>query len=290
MKYEILPCSEKDVEFIEEQAKRVFNTIAPPEPGAEEEETTYKVTDGEGTILGGCSLYIDDRKTACIARLWVEEAHRRQGIASALIRECERSARKRGCWLAFVGTYDFQARPLYEQHGYTVNDTMFGVPRGHAHYMLTKRLDRTTADYIPSRTGEYEIRPGGEEDAKFLSARLRQHDEAFAPREHPYVSISKKVTDENGRIIAGITGGVDGWNGTEIDGLWVEEPYRRQGIGSRLLRAFEQAAKEIGADIMFIEAYDWDAAFYRKNGYETVTGVLEDYPKGHTMYCMQKDI
>ena len=41
---------------------------------------------------------------------------------------------------------------------------------------------------------------------------------------------------------------------------------------------------------MFIEAYDWDAAFYKKNGYEKVTGVLEDYPKGHIMYCMQKDL
>lgn len=56
------------------------------------------------------------------------------------------------------------------------------------------------------------------------------------------------------------------------------------------MRAFEREAKENGADTMFIEAYDWDADFYKKNGYETVTGVLEDYPKGHTMYCMQKDI
>ena len=29
----------------------------------------------------------------------------------------------------------------------------------------------------------FEIVPGGEEDAKFLSSRLRKHDEAFAPRE-----------------------------------------------------------------------------------------------------------
>ena len=167
---------------------------------------------------------------------------------------------------------------------------MFGAPSGHAHYMLTKRLDRTTREYTPSNTSEYEILPGDKEDAKFLSGKLREHDEAFAPREHPYVSIGKKVTDESGRIIAGITGGVDGWNGTDIDGLWVDEPYRGQGIGSGLLRAFEREAKENGAAIMFIEAYDWDVEFYKKNGYEKVTGVLHDYPKGHTMYCMQKDI
>ena len=156
--------------------------------------------------------------------------------------------------------------------------------------MLTKRLDYTTGEYVSSNIGKYEIIPGGEEDAKFLSDRLRKHDESFAPREHAYVSISKKVTDENGRIIAGITGGVDGWNGTDIDGLWVDEAFRRRGIGTNLLRAFEREAKENGADTMFIEAYDCNVGFYRKNGYEKVTGVLEDYPKGHTMYCMEKPL
>ena len=37
MKFEIRPCSENDAEFIEEQAEKVFNTAAPPEPDAEEE-------------------------------------------------------------------------------------------------------------------------------------------------------------------------------------------------------------------------------------------------------------
>ncbi len=290
MQYEIELCSENDAEFIEEQADNIYNTIAPPEPGAEEEEFVYKVTDEKGSLLGGCILAVDDRRTASIFDLWVEEAYRRQGIASMLIQKAEKKARELGCCLAMVGTFDFQAKPLYEKHGYTVNDTMSGVPKGHEHYFMTKRLDRTAEEYTPSNTSEYEILTGSEEDAKFLSGRLREHDEAFAPREHAYVSISRKVTDESGRIIAGIAVGVDGWNGTDIDGLWVDEPYRGQGIGSGLLRAFEREAKENGADIMFIEAYDWDVEFYKKNGYEKVTGVLEDYPKGHTMYCMEKDI
>ena len=110
------------------------------------------------------------------------------------------------------------------------------------------------------------------------------------PREHEYVSIGKKVTDKSGRIIAGLVGGVDGWNGTDFETLWVDEPYRRQGIGTRLLRAYEREAKENGADVVYIEAYDWNVGFFRKNGYETVTGMLEDYPGGHTMYCMQRSL
>ena len=290
MQYEIMSCAENDADFIEEQAERVFNTIAPPEPDAEEEEFVYKVTNEKGSLLGGCILAVDDRRTASIFDLWVEEAYRRQGIASMLIHEAEKKARELGCYLAMVGTFDFQAKPLYEKHGYTVNDTMSGVPKGHEHYFMTKRLDRTAEEYTLSNTGEYKIVYGSEEDAKFLSGRLREHDEAFAPREHAYVSISKKVKDESGRIIAGLVGGVDGWNGTDIDALWVDEPYRRQGIGTRLLREFEREAKENGADVVFIEAYDWNVGFFRKNGYETVTGVLEDYPRGHTMYCIQRSL
>ncbi len=290
MSFNMMHCSEEDAEYIEEQADRVFDTIAPPEEGAEEKEFVYKITDEKGSLLGGCILAVDDRKTASIFDLWVEEAYRRQGIASALIQEAEKKARELGCYLAMIGTFDFQAKPLYENHGYTVKDTMSGVPKEHEHYLMTKRLDRTAIEHDPSNTNGYEIIPGGEEDAEFLSGRLRKHDEAFAPREHEYVSIGKKVTDENGRIIAGLVGGVDGWNGTDIDALWVDEPYRRQGIGTRLLREFEREAKENGADVVFIEAYDWNVGFFRKNGYGTVTGVLEDYPRGHTMYCMQKSL
>ena len=90
--------------------------------------------------------------------------------------------------------------------------------------------------------------------------------------------------------IAGIVGGVDGWNGTEIESIWVDEAYRRQGIGSALIRAFEQAAKENGAGTMVAEPYDWNMEFFRKNGYVTITGALEDYPKGHTMYCTEKSL
>ena len=288
MSFEMMPCSEEDAEFIEEQADRAFNAIAPPEEVTEEKEFVYKVTDGKGGFLGGCILAIDERKTASIFDLWVEEAYRCKGIASALIQEAEKKARELGCYLGMVGTFDFQAKSFYENHGDTVNDTISGVPKGHEHYFMTKRLDRTVSERDLSNTNKYEIVPGSEEDAELLSIRLRRHDESFAPREHEYVCIRKKVTDEKGRIIAGLVGGVDGWNGTEIDAFWVDDPYRRQGIGTWLLREFEREAKESGARVVFIEAYDWNVGFFRKVGYDTVTGMLEDYPKGHTMYCMQK--
>ena len=41
MKVEMMPCSEDDTEFIEEQADNAFNAIAQPDEDAEEEEFVY---------------------------------------------------------------------------------------------------------------------------------------------------------------------------------------------------------------------------------------------------------
>ena len=70
----------------------------------------------------------------------------------------------------------------------------------------------------------------------------------------------------------------------------MEEPYRKQGLGTYLLGEVEREAKENGAYRLAVEPFDWNVGFFRKNGYEKVTGVLEDYPKGHTMYCMEKPL
>ena len=290
MKVEMMPCSEDDTEFIEEQADNAFNAIAQPDEDAEEEEFVYTVTDKSGNLLGGCILSVDALRTASIYDLWVEEAFRRQGMASALMREAEQKARALGCCLAMVGTFDWQAKSFYDKHGYMLNDTMTDVPKGHEHYFLTKRLDCPSAEYIPSNCHQYEIKPGDEKDAEILSGKLHEYDSAIAPREHEYIPLSRKITDESGRIIAGFVGGVDGWNGTDIDALWVEEKYRNQGIGSQLLGELEREVKKNGADVMFIEAFDWNVDFFKKNGYERVTGMLEDYPKGHTMYCLEKPL
>ena len=42
--------------------------------------------------------------------------------------------------------------------------------------------------------------------------------------------------------------------------------------------------------LIFLLFYKKENAFYKKNGYSIITGALEDYPKGHTMYCMEKPL
>ena len=93
--------------------------------------------------------------------------------------------------------------------------------------------------------------------------------------------------DENGIVIGGILGGTY-WGWMYVDILWVREDHRRQGIGSRLLRAAEQAAKRRGCHHVHLDTMSWQAPqFYKKHGYEVIA-ILPDIPQGHQKYLLQK--
>ncbi len=92
---------------------------------------------------------------------------------------------------------------------------------------------------------------------------------------------------KDGTLIGGISGTAQ-WDWLEIELLWVETSEQHQGIGSRLLRAVEQAAVAKGFLNSHVRTGGWQAlGFYEKHGYE-IFGQLEDYPKGHTTYFLKK--
>ena len=86
--------------------------------------------------------------------------------------------------------------------------------------------------------------------------------------------------------MAGVTEIDTGW----IWKIWVDEDYRRQGLGTLLLKHFEKKAKEKGATkIIAEEIYDWNVGFFLKNGYR-VAGKLPDLPENHTYFVVDKDL
>ena len=72
-----------------------------------------------------------------------------------------------------------------------------------------------------------------------------------------------------------------------VDALFVEEPLRRQGLGTYLLKEVEKLAKENGASMILTNAGDWNVDFFKKNGY-LLRGELKDVPQGHTCYELYK--
>jgi GNAT superfamily N-acetyltransferase len=101
----------------------------------------FFLKDDDGEILGGAlgNIWGD---WLYVAFLWVDRQYRGRGHGSGLIAAIEKHARARGCSSAFLGTFSFQARPLYEKLGYQVFGERKDHPKGHSHYWLSRRLAR----------------------------------------------------------------------------------------------------------------------------------------------------
>ena len=83
--------------------------------------------------------------------------------------------------------------------------------------------------------------------------------------------------DENNRKLAGLTGETFG-NWLWIRYLFVSEQLRGQGIGSKLLEAAEEEARQRGCKYAFVDTFSFQApAFYKKHGYREVF-TLKEYP------------
>ncbi len=283
-KYEITPYKEGDDDYISEKLSAVTSEMISEAP-AEDELVVFKITNGDGNIIAGCNLLIDCWKVADLDILWVEETYRRQGIGSALIRAAEHAAWERGCRMITLGTFDFQAKPLYEKHGFKVIGTIEDCPtKGHVHYDMVKLLDAACVECGPCA---FEIGSGDEEDAEFIDDQLVEYNWSQVPAVRDFEWIGRTVPGDGGSPAAGCFAGVNFWNIAFIDMLWVDEPYRVVGLGSRLLKNTEQAAKDAGAFIVLADARDWNADFFKKCGY-SVYCTLEDVPSGYRKYKMCK--
>jgi len=127
-----------------------------------------------------------------------------------------------------------------------------------------------------------------EEEINFVNNALRQfNDQKVGPDNHVLLNIVEY--DENKNVIAGILGGTY-WGWMHIDILWVDEKYRGQGIGSKLLEAAEVEAKKRGCHSVHVDTMSWQAPeFYKKHGYKIISE-LDDIPAGNKKYHLIKNL
>ncbi len=103
-----------------------------------------------------------------------------------------------------------------------------------------------------------------------------------------YAKIAITARDEQGEVVGGIIGQLI-WGWLHIDTLWVTGQQRGQEIGSHLLAALEQEARQRGVTQAVLETTSFQARdFYRKYGFEVV-GQIDGKPKGHTWYYLKKE-
>ena len=127
-----------------------------------------------------------------------------------------------------------------------------------------------------------------ESEIEFVNNALaRFNDAKVGPDNHELLNIVEY--DDSGNVIAGILGGTY-WGWMHIDILWVDEKFRKQGIGSKLLQAAEDEARRRGAHSVHVDTMSWQAPdFYKKHGYKIISELI-DIPKGNKKYHLIKQL
>ena len=120
-----------------------------------------------------------------------------------------------------------------------------------------------------------------------LRAGLTEHSLEFVDRPG-FVAIAVFARRE-GELVGGASGSLN-WNWLDLSLLWVADPLRSGGLGSRLLEAIETAARERGCRSAHLETFSYQAlSFYEKRGYE-IFARLEEYAPGVDRYYLRKSL
>jgi GNAT superfamily N-acetyltransferase len=127
-----------------------------------------------------------------------------------------------------------------------------------------------------------------QEDATFVRDSLSLFNVAVTGDSY-YSPLAIYLKDERGAVLGGVLGHV--WGGwLDLSILWIAEPFRGQGYGSRLLRAAEDEARMQGCHGVFLTTFSFQApGFYEKFGYEAVADI-PNYPKGHAYHVLRKTL
>ncbi|MDB6083606.1 MAG: hypothetical protein JWN43_1487 [Gammaproteobacteria bacterium] len=130
--------------------------------------------------------------------------------------------------------------------------------------------------------------PLSEDTLAAVRAGMRRHAEVHVNWEE-YADLTFVARAENGSVI-GAALGESGRGWLHVSVVWVDEPFRRQQIGTRLLDAIEGEARRCGCRAAYLDTFSYQARpFYERHGYQ-VFGTLEDYPVGHQRFYMRKSL
>lgn len=94
--------------------------------------------------------------------------------------------------------------------------------------------------------------------------------------------------EENGKLIAGLDACITAFRILYVSTVFVDEEYRRKGIGAKLVREMEKRAAAMGVNTIRLDTFNWQGkAFYEALGYEAV-GHYENAAEGYAEYFFLK--
>lgn len=127
-----------------------------------------------------------------------------------------------------------------------------------------------------------------EEQAEDIETRLSDYDENYITyRMDGCIRIGM---EENGKLIAGLDACMTAFKILYVSTVFVDEAYRRKGVGAELIREMEKRAAAMGANTIRLDTFDWQGKeFYEAMGY-TPVGQYSNEEDGYSEYFFLKRI
>jgi GNAT superfamily N-acetyltransferase len=130
------------------------------------------------------------------------------------------------------------------------------------------------------------IEPPDEAVTEQIHAGLGAFNRAAADRSaRDFFNIA--LRDAEGRLQGALLASIR-FDAMNIQDLFIEEPYRRDGHGAQLIAMAEEEGRRRGARLSCVMTFSWQARpFYEKQGYEIFAEV--PFLNGaHTLYWLRK--
>ena len=125
-----------------------------------------------------------------------------------------------------------------------------------------------------------------EEQAEDIENRLDEYDENHI--QYKLEGCIQLGVEEDGKLVAGLDAEMTVFRILYVSTMFVNEEYRRKGIGTMLIREMEKRAAAMGADMIRLDTFDWQGKdFYLALGYEIV-GHYENPEEGYAEYFFLK--
>lgn len=121
------------------------------------------------------------------------------------------------------------------------------------------------------------------EHCEWFNKRAKSNEDEYAEKEQNFI-----VYDDD-KVVGGAIGLVK-YKWYFLDLLYIDEKYRGQDIGTKLLEQIEEFARKENLIGIRMETWNFQArGFYEKNGYN-VFGEIKDCPPGTIDYLLKKEL
>jgi len=127
-----------------------------------------------------------------------------------------------------------------------------------------------------------------EEQVENIETRLSLFDRNYISyKMNGYIRIG---IESDGKLLAGLDACITAFKILYVSTIFVDEDYRRKGIGTQLISEMEKRAAAMGVNIIRLDTFDWQGKeFYEALGYECV-GHYENTEDNYAEYFFVKRI